>query len=216
MSRTVISTGRGTAKLPPDTATLHLWLRAKHPDYNDATKALLKDTILVEEAARGTGIDVQVKGEDTHVDACYEYRKDITGNQKRVLVGYEARRCLLVTVPNKGANVIAVQLALQKCGVTPEMTVHYSLKDESAAEKLALEKACKDAREKAEVMCAASGVKLGQLVSVSNSAPVAAMPVAPAMLRSAPMKLAMDEAPAPVEAEDIEVSVEATLVFEIE
>ena len=212
MSRNVIAAGSGIARLAPDTATLALWLRAQNADYNTAAEALKKGAAIVEAAVKTTGVDVQVKAEDFSVDARYEYKKDLAGNQKRVLAGYEARQMVRVTVAHEGVNVILVQNALQKCGADADLTVSYSLKDESAAEKLALEKACKDAREKAEVMCAAAGVKLGQLISVSNGSEAVLQPAAPVMLRA----VAAEAAPAAVEAEDIEVHATATLVFEIE
>ena len=213
MAKNVIVTGRGTARLAPDTATVELWLRSKNADYNEAAKALLKDSVLVEEAAQSTGLDVQVKGGALHVGACYEYRKDLAGNQKRVQVGYEASRSVEVSVPNKGANAIALQVALRRSGVTPDFTVSYCLREENAAENLALEMACADARKKAEVMCAAAGAQLGELVSISNTAVQAVAPPQPVMLRMAAADMDGD-LNGGVEAEDIEVSAEVTLVYE--
>ena len=57
-------------------------------------------------------------------------------------------------------------LALSRCIAEPEFSVQFSVKDKEAVNTTMLQNAAENAMMKAEVLCAASGVSLGELLSI--------------------------------------------------
>ncbi|MBQ7706048.1 MAG: SIMPL domain-containing protein [Selenomonadaceae bacterium] len=55
---------------------------------------------------------------------------------------------------------------LTKCLSNPEISISFAIKDKTKIEEKLLQSAAEDARRKAEILCAASNVKLGKLLSI--------------------------------------------------
>ena len=56
--------------------------------------------------------------------------------------------------------------AIASCSATPKLSIHFSVKDSNAISAEILKKATQDAKQKAEILCESSGVKLGSLVTI--------------------------------------------------
>ena len=82
--------------------------------------------------------------------------------------GYEARNTVSAKTYNLD-DVGAMLDALVKAGVNNINGVQFSIKDSKSARDKAREDAIREAREKAESMASAAGVKLGKLKSLSES-----------------------------------------------
>ena len=82
--------------------------------------------------------------------------------------GYEARNTVSAKTYDL-ENVGAMLDALVKAGVNNINSVQFSIKDPKAAKDKAREDAIREARAKAQAMADAAGVKLGKLMSLSES-----------------------------------------------
>ena len=136
----------------------------------------------------------------------YDYRD----RQRPTIKGYEARNT--VSVKSDDIEQVGPMLdALVRAGVNNINQVQFSVKDPKAALDKAREDAIREAREKAESMANAAGVKLGPLLSM-NENNRGNMPQ-PVMMRSARME--MSDAVTPISAGEQTMSVSVNLSYGI-
>lgn len=136
----------------------------------------------------------------------YDYRD----RRKPTITGYEVRNT--VTVKSDDLEQIGPMLdALVRAGVNNINQVEFSVKDPKAILDKAREDAIRDAKEKAQAMAEAAGVKLGPLLSMSESNR-GGMPQ-PVMMRAA--RIEMSEAVTPISAGEQTMSVSVNLSYGI-
>ena len=137
----------------------------------------------------------------------YDYRD----RKKPTIKGYEARNT--VTVKSDDIEKVGPMLdALVRAGVNNINQVQFSVKDPKNALKQAREEAIREAREKAQSMANAAGVKLGPLLSMTeNSGGFNPQPV---YARSAQFSAA-ESASTPISAGDQTLRVSVNLSYGI-
>lgn len=170
MTKTIRITGVGTATAKPDRVVLTLSLTTLDPDYATAmTQAAEKiDQLTACLVQVGFEKDV-VKTTAFHVDTDYDTEKDRYGNYHRVFNGYEVQHQLTVAFDFDTQRLSAALGAVATCVTQPELTIAFTVKDTAAVNEQLLTSAAHNARRKAEVLCAASGATLGNLVRVDYS-----------------------------------------------
>lgn len=137
----------------------------------------------------------------------YDYRD----RRKPTITGYEVRNT--VTVKSDDLEQIGPMLdALVRAGVNNINQVQFSVKDPKAILDKAREDAIRDAKDKAERMAEAAGVKLGPLLSMSESNRGGGLPQ-PVMMRSARME--MSDSVTPISAGEQTMSVSVNLSYGI-
>jgi len=113
-----------------------------------------------------------LKTTNFNVRAVYENEETKDGNSKRygkVFVGFECRHDLKLTFDfdndklNRALDTIAANLS------QPRISIAFAVKDTAALNDKILKSAARDARRKAKVLCAASGVTLGKLIDINYS-----------------------------------------------
>ncbi len=136
---------------------------------------------------------------------------DYTDRRKPTIKGYEARNT--VTVKSDDIEQVGHMLdALVRAGVNNINRVSFSVKDPKNALDEARENAIREAKEKAEGMAAAAGVKLGPLLSINESRG-GGMPPQPRMMAASRME--MGDAATPISAGDQTLSVSVNLSYGI-
>jgi uncharacterized protein YggE len=136
----------------------------------------------------------------------YDYRD----RRKPTITGYEVRNT--VSVKSDDLEQIGPMLdALVRAGVNNINQVQFSVKDPKAAMDKAREDAVLEAKDKAERMAEAAGVKLGPLLSMSESNR-GGIP-RPVMMRAASME--MSDAVTPISAGEQTMSVSVNLSYGI-
>lgn len=151
-------------KLAADTVRLGVTAASENKKYADASasaEALAKDAI---SALGGAGVQLRALG--TTVSAIY--------SQERKINGYRAVRSMSAEFPYDGEKLAAAYAALEN--VKCEWRVTFALKDNSAADAL-ITRAVQSARNAAETIASAAGMRLGGLVKAEYSANDAASPV---------------------------------------
>ncbi len=167
MEKSITVRGVGKVSVKPDTAILTLALSALDKKY-DAAMALAEkqlDAVCESFVKAGFGKD-EVKTVDFHVVAEKKNVPDMKGNYSTVFVGYRCSHTLKLTFDLNAEKLGKAIAAATACTASPELSVAFTVKDKSSVSAEVLEAAAKSAREKASVLTAASGVRLGELVKI--------------------------------------------------
>lgn len=167
MNRTITIRGRGRATLKPDLTVIRFTLKSTDPVYDAAMEKEEKMLAGLKNALLPCGFtEEELKTSDFSVSAEYENVRDPKGNYKNVFIGYACVQRMTLEFDFDTKKLSRVLSSVSSCLADPELSVNFSVKDRDAANKMLLENAAKDAKEKAEILAAASGVSLGSLVSV--------------------------------------------------
>ena len=165
--------GIGQAAQTPDQVILSLMLVAQNNEYAAAMKIGSQQVEMLREAILEAGFKAEdLKTTNFNVRAVYENEESRENNSKRyskVFVGFECRHDLKLTFDfdndklNRALDTIAGNLS------QPKISIAFAVKDTAALNDKILKSAAEDARRKAEILCAASGVKLGKLIDINYS-----------------------------------------------
>ena len=169
MPRTVTVKGTGTVSARPDQIELTFNLSVLDPDYgaaseaadrkDDALRAAVGKAGFPADALKTVNFNVNTEYRGVHDPKSGEYRQEFAGF--RITYG------TLLSFPlGRLAQLLGF---VSDCGAEPELNVRFTLADPESFRKSALEAAAANAREKAEILAAASGVKLGALLEIQYS-----------------------------------------------
>ena len=156
-------TGTGTVESVPDEASFSFGVQARGSTAREALSASSRALRRVLAALRVAGVagrDVQT----TSVSVSPSYSRTDT------VVGYWASNSVGVTLHDL-RKVGAVLDAMSAAGATDIEGPTWARSDRAGLEARALREAVADARAKAEVLAAASGVQLGRVTAITESRP---------------------------------------------
>lgn len=155
----------GTANMAPDMATVSAGVVTQGKTAREAMFGNATKMTRVFEELEAAGIEKKyITTSQLSLQPKYNYQN----RQSPKIDGYEARNTVSAKTYELD-NVGAMLDALVKAGVNNINGVQFSIKDSKSAKNKAREDAIREAREKAESMAAAAGVKLGKLKSLSES-----------------------------------------------
>ena len=163
---TISATGKGTVEVFPDEAVVYLvvdTLKSTAEESKDENARISSDVL---DSLRILGIAEQdIETLNYNIYPEYDW-----GEGKQTLKGYRTSNTLKVSTTDFALLGQIIDSGIN-AGVTQLQNIQFELSDEKEAEtkKLALEKASKDAREKAEATAKGLGVSLGKIVTVSTS-----------------------------------------------
>lgn len=191
----VTSTGRASA--PPDQIEVTLILTAQKMDYADAMSEAAYQLERVTEALAGAGIKKDdIRTSDMSIVAEYTTNSVSKGAYKREFVGYRVDDVLSVKFDMDTDLLARVLSASAGSGTQPTIGISLGIKDPAPLADSAIAHAVNAARRRAEAICSASGLSLGEIVSVdcARGTPEMAMPTSYRM-EAADMKLDAASAP---------------------
>ena len=167
MIKTITVKGNGHACVKPDLIVLSVRLVTEDKDYEKTTEIAGEKINALNESFERAGLEKQaVKTTGFNVSTRYESVKGKDGAYKSVFKGYVCNHNLKTEFDFDMKKLAKALSAISECLAKPEFSVSFTVKDKDAVNAELLKSATKNAREKAEVICSASGVKLGDLVSV--------------------------------------------------
>jgi uncharacterized protein YggE len=185
-------------------------------DIGVVTQAALADAAASQNAAQlqsvlaklhtALGPNADIRTISYALNPVYQYPK---AGGKATIDGYSAVNIVEVTsddLPNIGKVIDAGTAG----GANEIRSLQFTLKDQKPARSEALRKASMEARDNAEAMAGALGLKLGKVLMLEQSG---GQPVRPMML---PMNARTAAVNTPIEAEPIEVQVSVTLTVMVE
>ena len=165
--RTITVKGIGAVSVKPDLIVLRLSMETAEYEYDAAMKAVAEKIDFLNKALEAAGFEKKsAKTADFRVRADYDRLNDGKGNYTSVFMGYKCRHELKIEFDFDTKRLAKALSEISKCIAKPEISIDFTVKDSSAVSGELLKAAVKNAREKAEILCAASGAKLGELLSI--------------------------------------------------
>ena len=218
MPRTITVKGMGNVKTAPDYVVVSMSLDAQGMEYEETMEQAAHQIDYLNTSLEAVGFEKKsVKTTNFNVRTAYESVKDKNGNYKSVFNGYVCSHRLKVEFDFDTKRLAQTLSAISKSLAKPELSITFTVKDPSAVNKELLKPATINAREKAEVLCEASGVELGSLLTIDyNWGELNIVSRTDYMLEERAMAMPMRAmADMDIQPDDIDVSDTATFVWEI-
>lgn len=215
-TRTITVKGVGKASASPDIIILHFDLSLIRTEYSEAVRCSTESCNAIAEAMASCALDSSdLKTVSYNISTNYEFDHE---KKKNIFKGYRAIQQLYIEMPLDMQLLGRVMAAVSALSEPPQMSIDFSVKDKDALKDAMLADAARNARHKAEVLAAASGVKLGELLGIDYdwtevsfiSHTRCAMPEMMACAATA------DGAAPKINPDDINLSDTVTFVWEIE
>lgn len=165
--KTITVKGVGNVQVKPDLVVVSMSLETIDVEYGAAMERAAGKIEKLDDALGKVGFEkhsVKTTNFDVHTE--YDSVKNKDGKYERVFLGYECSHRLKVEFDFDVKRLADVLSALAACDVAPELSVAFTVKNPEAVSAELLRSATKNAREKAEILCNASGRKLGDLLSI--------------------------------------------------
>ena len=192
--RGIVVTGTGRVMARPDTGTIDVGVEARAPQLADATARVDRTMREVLARVKALGVsDADVRTTVYQIDPIAEPRQP--GDEGTRIVGYRVSNVVHVRarpVDRLGAIADTAVTA----GANIVRNIQFTLDDPTRLEAEARAAAMRAAAAKATEVAAAAGVRLGRLLSVTESSPGRPLP-----------RMAIQSMAGPVEAGQLEVSV---------
>ena len=165
--RTIAVKGTGSISAKPDLITIALSLESADKDYEKLMRRSAEKTDALGACLEKVGFaKTSLKTTDFNVDARYDNEKNEEGVYVRKFKGYVCIHRMKVEFDFDAERLAKTLQAVAGCAAKPELNISFTVKDSDAVSEALLRAACENAKNKAKVLCDASGVKLGALVSV--------------------------------------------------
>lgn len=165
--RTITVKGNGKISVKPDLVSLNLTLSGKDKTYETAVSTSTTQLESLKNALTKIGFEENVlKTLSYNVRTEFESVRDEKGNYNRVFSGYNCVHNLKIefdfdsTLLSKAITAVASSLAV------PELSISFGVKDMTKVNEELLKQATMNAKKKAKILTKASGVKLGELISI--------------------------------------------------
>lgn len=218
MNRTITIKGIGKLSLKPDQVVVSLTLKATDKNYDKAMDTAAQH--LEQLGGALVGIDFakdDLKTTNFNVGTEYESERDKNGNYKRIFIGYSVTHQLKLEFDFDSQRLSQTLGAIAACIAEPELNVQFTVKDKEAVNAALLESACVNAKAKAGILAKASGVTLGDLISIDyNWGELHLFSPTRYDMEDACMNLSNATSTSiEIEPDDIEVSDSVTFVWEI-
>lgn len=167
MDRIITVKGIGTASVKPDFISITLNIVSKDMEYTKSVENANKRIELLQEAVVSSGFskeDLKTLSFDVHTH--YDGETDEKGRYRHVFAGYECRYTLKLSFDMDAKKLAETLTAISAGGANAEFSIKFTVKNPERINAELLRSATENARQKAEVLCAASGVKLGTLIKI--------------------------------------------------
>lgn len=167
MVRTITVKGIGHLAAKVDHVNIRMELETLNKDYEQAVQEATERIEKLREAVAGAGFAKEaVKTTRFHVEARYENAQDRQGRYTRVFAGYACCHDLKLSFDFDKKELARVLSAIAGSGAGTALQIEFMAKDPAKVSEELLTRAAQNAREKAAVLCRASGCKLGALLAI--------------------------------------------------
>ncbi|WP_242835564.1 SIMPL domain-containing protein [Butyrivibrio sp. AC2005] len=220
IERTIRVTGKGKLKVRPDMTRITITLEGVKKEYSSTLKQSSEDTEELKKILKKHDFSSEdVKTLSFNVEVENESYHDKNGDWKSRFVGYRFRHVLKVDFVSDNDRLGKILYSLANALIIhPEFRISFFVKDETAAKNELLGKAVKDSRDKAEILTAAAGVKLGDIQTIDYSWGQINMEIAPMhmdMLCCETAKCSTGGYDMDIEPDDIDITDTVTVVWGI-
>ena len=167
MDRFITVTGTGSVSVPPDYIEVYLNISGRKKDYSKAVDAANDKAVRLQEAVVACGFEKDdLKTTNFRVDVQYENVRDEKGTYRQQFVGYLCHYDMKLGFAFDTKLLAKVLAEIAQSKAEPELNIQFTVQNADAVRWELLQSAAQNAREKAEILCQASGVQLGELVNI--------------------------------------------------
>jgi len=169
MPRTITVKGTGKVISPVDFVEISLTVLSTDADYSRATCSNEEKLIALKSALAGVGFDDNALKTKSY-NVCAEYKSEHSENgYSNKFVGYKCSHGLVLEFDFDNKTLSDVICAVTNTIAEPNLYVRFTVKDKDSVCNTAIENACRNATEKAKILCEASGVELCEIVNITYS-----------------------------------------------
>ncbi len=164
-------TGNGTIHVVPDVTRIELSLVSIHDSYEDAYKQAKNDTDKLKKIMEELKLDVSLP-KTKSLDINKKTSNDYDGNNHykgQIFLGFELNHNVKIDLGIDNVLLNSFIRLIGKKLKQAEINIGYTVKDPRPTQLKMLERAVKDAKEKATIMAKASGCKLGAVNRIDYS-----------------------------------------------
>lgn len=168
MERTITVKGTGKVSARPDYVVLTMHLQSRAMEYEKAMDGAALQIGQLQESLQTAGFEkASVKTTNFNVRTDYNNVQKPNGAYAREFNGFVCEHHLKAEFDFDSARLAQTLAAAAGCPARPELSVAFTVKDTDAVKEELLRAAAENARKKAELLCEASGVGLGKLVTIN-------------------------------------------------
>ena len=210
-SRKIHVTGNGSVVGAPDIATLNLGVSVEKKTVAAAREAAAVAMTAVIDALKASGIaENDIQTERFSIYPQYDYTEN-----GRVLRGYSVNNTVSAKV-RELENLSGIIDAAAEAGgdIVVVNAIQFMIEDTTPLQTQARGLAVKDAEAKAQTLADASGVTLGKPITITETSHAASPPIA--FAEEAAFAADAARSKTPIEAGELTVTVNITIVYEIE
>ena len=211
-------TGKGTLSLKPDTIVVRFTSSAVYTGYAETIAKASEATKDLKAVIAKAGVDAELlKTAKLDVSPSYDTWYDDKDHRHRKFIGYEYTHNSNIKIDNDNKLLGKLLYEVSTSPLDVEFDISYTVKDMEKAKNDLLREAVKDAKEKAEVLSEAAGVKLKGIEDISYSWGELKIYSQPLSLRDSQICAAPSESfDIDIDADDIDVDDTVTVVWELE
>jgi uncharacterized protein YggE len=197
----IVTSGVGHADVAPDVATLTLGTQVQRPSAADAMAEAHRVAAAVIARWQALGVRAEdIRTSAVQVTPVYTQPRDGAAPQ---VAGYRATETLIVTIGVLGLVGRALDAGIA-AGANQVGGITFGLRDASRARSQALAAAVRDAREKADIIAQAAGLRISGIERVVEEG---------AVVRPREMRIAAGAPPAPIEPGLVTVTAQVSMTF---
>lgn len=168
--KTITITGIGKLSVKPDLIVISMQLDTENKEYDQAMLSASEKINALNKSLEELGFSKDtLKTTNFNVRTIYENIKDETGRYKNVFKGYSCIHNLKLEFDFDTKQLSKVLSRISACIAKPELSILFTIKDKTKINEELLKSASFNALEKAKILCLASNVKLGNLISINYS-----------------------------------------------
>ena len=165
--KTITVKGTGCVSAAPDVVELRLSLDSRCPEYQAAMEQARGRIASLTDALVSVGFEKsELVTSSFNINTDYESRRNSYGEYVSIFLGYRVSHDLKLEFDLDMAKLSKTLGAISKCAAEPKLTIRFKVKDRAAVGAALLRSAAENARAKAEILASASGVSLGEIVSI--------------------------------------------------
>ena len=167
MERIITVKGTGRVSTPPDQIEIPITLTATDADYGKTMEKGAEQLAALQASLDALGFAPEdIKTVSFQINTNYENQEDDRGRWQQVFAGYRCTQSCRVSFPLDMERLSGTAAALADCSACPDFHISFTVQDPEAVRAALLEDAARNAREKAEILCRATGVTLGALLRI--------------------------------------------------
>lgn len=169
MERTITVNGVGKMSVKPDYVVITMTIEAKDKKYDEAMKMLSDKIDRMQASIKAAGFEqdsLKTTSFNVNTDYSYVSRKNVP---ERVFNGYNCTTEAKIEFDFEQETLSNAIAAITESLADAQFNIMFTVKDKDAVNDELLAKAAKNAKRSAEILCDASGAKLGRLVSINYS-----------------------------------------------